>query len=318
VTYATNIICTLLKSTNMKLPSEIVVESFLPTFRSILAEELSERDFTQEEIANRLGVSQPAVSKYVGGEVETEDAVADDEMVQETAERLADGFEDATLDDYEALAEVVALVRTLEDRGPICEIHERESPFLRGMGCDICVRGGDSRLLAENETLHDVRRAVRRFENIAGVAEHVPNVGTNIAQSLPDAHETTDVAAVPGRVYAVRGRVHVPANPEFGASENVARVVLAANRADPTKRGALNVATTGELLRKAEKAGATSVEFDPEREGREEALAEAFDRADGVPDVVYHHGAFGVEPVAYVVADDAPGAVEKLERIASA
>ena len=300
----------------MKLPSEIVVDSFLPTFRALLASELDDRGFTQQEIADRMGVSQPAVSKYVAGEVAVEDVIASDDRVRDTVERIAEGFDDETIDEYEALSEVVGLVRALEDRGPICEVHERESPALRGLGCDLCVRA-DSSLLVENEVLADVRRGVRRLKSIAGVAAHVPNVGTNVGQALPDADGPSDVAAVPGRVYAMNGRVHVPANPEFGASENVASVVLAAARADPSKRAALNLATSDELLEATDTAGMRAVEFDADREKRRDALDDAFAQVDGVPDVVYHRGAFGVEPVAYVIAEDAPGAVEKVERLMS-
>ncbi len=297
----------------MKLPSEIVVDSFLPTFRALLASELDERGFTQQEIAERMSISQPAVSKYVAGEVEVEEVIARDSRVRDTAERVAEGFDDDSLNEYEALSEVIGLVRALEDRGPICEVHEREAPALRGTGCDLCVAGGDSRLLEENETLHDVRRAVRRFKNVPNVASHVPNVGTNVAQALSDAESTADVAAVPGRLYAMNGRVHVPANPEFGASKNVSAVVLAAARTEPSKRGALNLATSDELLSAAEDAGMRAVEFDPDRDERRDALAEAF--ADGVPDVAYHRGGFGVEPVAYVIAEDAPSAVRMVEKL---
>ena len=296
----------------MKLPSEVVVESFLPTFRALLAEELSDRGFTQKEVANRLGVSQPAVSKYVAGEIETESLYLEDSRVHDTVERVAEGYEDGTMNGYEALSEILGLVRALEDRGPVCEVHEREFPALRGTGCDLCVRGGDSSLLIENETLGDVRRAVRRFKNVPGVAEHVPNVGTNVAQALPDARDYTDVAAVPGRVYTMGGRIHVPANPEFAASKNVATVVLAAQAADASKRAALNLATSEALLEAALDEGMKTVEFDPDREERRETLDETF--AGGVPDIAYHRGGFGVEPVAYVIAEDAPSAVEKVER----
>lgn len=297
----------------MKLPSEVVAETFLPTFRALLADELADRGFTQDEIAEGIGVSQPAVSKYVAGDVSTEDAYLEDDRVHETVERVAEGFDDGTLDEYEALAEVVGLVRALEDRGPVCEVHERDFPALRGLGCDLCVRGGDSTLLEENETLGDVRRAVRRLKSLPGVAEHVPNVGTNVAQALPGASEPTGVAAVPGRLYAMRGRVHAPANPEFGASKNVAAVVLAASDEEASKRGALNLATSDALLESARAEGMMTVEFDADREERRETLSRAF--ADGVPDIAYHSGAFGVEPVAYVIAEDAPDAVEKVERL---
>jgi predicted fused transcriptional regulator/phosphomethylpyrimidine kinase/predicted transcriptional regulator len=296
------------RTVTVQLPSEIVVERFLPTIRSMLAAELSERGFAQREIASRLGVSQAAVSQYLSGERRGEERFLDHPRTQATVERIAEGFDAGTMDDYEALAELLELVRAFEDRGPICAIHEEEMPALAGLGCDLCVRGRDTAVQAEREVLSNVRRAVRRFANAAGVTEHVPNVGTNVAMALPDADDETDVAAVPGRIHAMRGRVNVPANPEFGASHHVATTLLAATSADPTVRGAVNLATSDDLLAGVPE-GTTTAVFDAEYENRRRRLDDLF--SDGVPGVLYHRGAFGVEPITYVLGTDAVDAVER-------
>lgn len=296
----------------VQLPSEIVVERFLPTIRAMLAAELSERGFAQRDIASRLGVSQAAVSQYLAGERRGEDRFLDHPRTQATVERIAEGFDAGTMDDYEALAELLELVRAFEDRGPICAIHEEEMPALAGLGCDLCVRGRDTAVQTEREVLSNVRRAVRRFSNATGVLEHVPNVGTNVAMALPDADDETDVAAVPGRIHAMRGRVNVPANPEFGASHHVATTVLAAASADPTVRGAVNLATSDELLA-AVPDELDAVAFDAGYEDRRRRLDTLF--ADGVPGVLYHEGAFGVEPITYVLGTDAVDAVERAVRL---
>jgi predicted transcriptional regulator len=133
----------------LHLPSEIVVERFLPTARAMLAAELNERGLTQQAIADRLGVTQAAVSKYVSGDPNVEARLAEDARMQRTVERIADGFASGEMDDYEALSELLALVREFEDRGPICELHEEVMPELQGLGCDLCVRGQDGAVLAE-------------------------------------------------------------------------------------------------------------------------------------------------------------------------
>jgi predicted transcriptional regulator len=46
----------------LHLPSEIIVERFLPTVRAMLAGALDEQGLTQQKIADELGVSQAAVS----------------------------------------------------------------------------------------------------------------------------------------------------------------------------------------------------------------------------------------------------------------
>jgi len=292
----------------VQLPSEIVVERFLPTVRSMLAAELADRGFAQREIATRLGVSQAAVSQYLAGERRGEERFVDHPRMQGTVERIAEGFDAGTMDDYEALAELLELVRAFEDRGPICAIHEEEMPALEGTGCDLCVRGRDPAVQAEREVLSNVRRAVRQFANAPDVAEHVPNVGTNVAMALPDPTDETDVAAVPGRVHAMRGGINVPANPEFGASHHVATTLLAATEVDPTVRGAVNLATSDALLA-AVPDGMDVTSFDAGYENRRERLDSLFEA--GVPQVVYHEGAFGIEPITYVFGTSAVDAVDR-------
>jgi predicted fused transcriptional regulator/phosphomethylpyrimidine kinase/predicted transcriptional regulator len=289
------------------LPSEVVVERFLPTFRALLAEDLADRGLVQEEIADHLGVTQAAVSNYRSGDVTVADRLAEDPRMVETVERVGRGLASGEFDGFDALAATVELVREFEDRGPICELHEEAMPALRGLGCDLCVRGADDTRRAEREALASVRRAVRALAAAPAAARYLPNVGTNVATALPDATEPTDVAAIPGRVYALRGRVEVAADPEFGASENVATAVLAAMAVDPSMRGALNLATDDALLAAARDRGIDPVEFDADYDDRGDELCERF--AGDVPAAAFHRGAFGVEPVTYVFGETAVEAV---------
>ncbi|WP_415380728.1 thiamine-phosphate synthase family protein [Halosimplex sp. TS25] len=304
---------------SLRLPSEIVVERFLPTARTMLAAELHDRGFTQKEVADRLGLTQAAVSKYLRGGVTVEDRFAEDERMQATVDAIADGFADGSMDGYEALAELLDLVRAFEDRGPICAVHEEEMPALEGMGCDLCVRGTDDAVLAEREALAAVRRASRRISNAQGMASFIPNVGTNVGTAVPGAADATDVAAVPGRLQAVNGRIVVPADPEFGASQRVAGAIIAAMSVESDVRGALNLATSAELLDAARERGIDPLEFDASYEDRGERLRERFRERGAVPRLVYHEGAFGIEPVCHVFGETAVEAaalaVELLERV---
>ena len=295
---------------SLTLPEEIVAERFVPTARAMLAVELDERGFTQQAIADRLGITQAAVSNQLRGAVDVEPRFADHPEMRATVERIADGFEAETMDDVDALAELVALVQSFEDRGPICEVHEDEMPALAGLGCDLCVRGADESVRAERDALAATRRAARRLAAEPAMAALVPNVGTNVATALPGASDATDVAAIPGRLIRMRGRIEVPANPEFGASQNVATTVLAACSVEPELRGAVNVALEEAVLGAARDHGIEPLEFDPEYEGRGERLRTAFEDRDRVPRVCYHAGAFGVEPVCYVLGETAVEAVK--------
>jgi predicted fused transcriptional regulator/phosphomethylpyrimidine kinase/predicted transcriptional regulator len=286
---------------SLRLPSEIVTEAVLPTLRAMLAEDLSDRGLTQEEIAAHLGVTQAAVSTYLGGGANTEPRIAGHPRAEETVERVAEGLASGQMDGYDALGEVLDLIRAFEDRGPICELHEEAMPALEGLSCDLCVRGPDAAVREEREALASVREGARIFSSAPGVAGFVPNVGSNVGTALPGATDATDVAAIPGRIYAIGGRVEVPANPEFGASRHVATVLLAATDADPDLRGALNLATDDAFLDAARERGIDPLEFDADYEDRGERLRERFAERGGVPRIVYHRGAFGIEPITYVL-----------------
>jgi predicted fused transcriptional regulator/phosphomethylpyrimidine kinase/predicted transcriptional regulator len=303
---------------SLVLPSELVVDRVLPTVRAMLARRLDERGLTQRTVADHLGVSQAAVSKYLAGDAAVEPLVRDDPRTVAAVEDVAEGIESGAMDDYDVLAELLALVRDLEDRGPVCELHEREMPALDGLGCDLCVRGGDAAVDAERETLADVRAAARVLATTPGMARFVPNVGSNVAAALPDATDERDVAAIPGRIYTSGNRVEVPANPEFGASHHVATAVIAAAAVGPDVRAAVNVATDDELLVTAREAGLDALEFDASYEDRAERLRDRFAAHGSVPDLCFHRGAFGVEPVTYVFGESAVDAAERVAALVDA
>ncbi len=292
------------------LPQEIVTERVLPTLRTELANTLLERGWTQRAVAEQLGVTQAAVSGYASGGGTVDERLTDDPRFGETVERLAEGFDSGALDEYEAMVEIIELVRSFEDRGPICAIHEAEMPALEGLGCDVCVRGADDAVAADRETLANVRRAARTLRAADSIAPFVPNVGTNVGMARPGPVGPADVAAIPGRIHAVRGRIGVPGNPEFGVSEHVSRMILAANEVDSTILAACNLRTDERLLEAARERGLETFAFDADYADRTERLRSAFETLETVPRVVYHEGAFGIEPITYILGESAVSVVE--------
>jgi predicted fused transcriptional regulator/phosphomethylpyrimidine kinase/predicted transcriptional regulator len=287
----------------MRFIEEIVVDEFLPTFRSLLAEELRDRGLTQSEVAELLGISQSAVSKYVHGEVEQNEALRSHRGLAELVERIAEGLASGEMSSVQALVETEVFVRELEQGGLLATLHEEAVPELADYGGEFAVHDPDSQLRAAERTLSSVRRGLRVLENTSGFATLIPAVGSNLVQVLPDGDGIDDVAAVPGRILDVKGRATIPADPEFGVSEHVATVLLAARDAGSPARGALNVRYDESVVSALESAGHTAVEFDAEA-AVETAVADALaDQPDA--DVLYQTGGMGVEPVVYLLGEDA-------------
>jgi predicted fused transcriptional regulator/phosphomethylpyrimidine kinase/predicted transcriptional regulator len=299
----------------VRFVEEVVVDEFLPTFRSMLAADLRERGLTQTEVAGLLGISQSAVSKYAQGEVDVNAAVRADERVRDLVARLGEGLADGSMDPVQALAEAEVLVRRLEHGDLLARLHEESFPPLTEYEGDFDIHDPDSAPRTAARMLASVRQGLRTLETTSGFAALIPAVGTNLVEALPDAEGITDVAAVPGRLVDVKGRATVPADPELGVSEHVASVLLAARRAGSDARGAVNVRYDPDVVERLA-ADRTTAEFDAEAPV-EAAMAEAIS-ANPEATVLYQTGGFGVEPIVYVLAGDAVAAAEAVRRLAGA
>ena len=291
----------------MKFVEEVVVEEFLPTFRSMLAGELRDRGLTQSQVADLLGISQSAVSKYAHGEVEVNGGLAGDERVRELVDLLADGLASGEMSRVQALVEAEVLVRRLERGDVLARLHEAAFPPLAEYDGSFDIHDPEGELRTTERVRASVRRGVRTLENTSGFANLIPAVGANLVEALPDATTIDDVAAVPGRILDVKGKATVPGDPEFGVSEHVASVLLAARSAGNPARAALNVRYDETLVADLEAAGHESVEFDAEADV-EPAVASALADAPRA-DVLYQTGGFGIEPVCYVLGEDAAAVV---------
>jgi len=297
----------------MRFVEEVVVEEFLPTYRSMLASALRDRGLTQSAVAELLGISQSAVSKYAQGDVSVSETVREDERVRDLVERLAEGLAAGDVSRVQALVETEVLIRRLERGDLLARLHEEAFPPLADYEGGFDVHDPDSELRTAERVLASVRRGLRVLENTAGFAALIPAVGSNLVEATPGATSIDDVAAVPGRLLEIKGRTTVPAEPEFGVSEHVAGLLLAARAAGSDARAALNVRYDPGLLERLAD-GDEAVEFDAEAD-LDGAVADAI-RSDPGATVLYQTGGFGVEPVVYVLGPDAVAAAERVRAVA--
>ncbi len=160
-----------------------------------------------------------------------------------------------------------------------------------------------------------VKEAVELLESLNNAEKIVPEVGINVAMSLPYAIDLMDVVAVPGRLRRVGNRMKASSPPEFGASSHLARYILTARRYDARVRAALNIAFNENFLVELEKIGLMISHYDrreepleiKEREGASVpwGVEQAVRRAGRVPDVIYHKGDWGKEPMIVLLGKDA-------------
>jgi hydroxymethylpyrimidine/phosphomethylpyrimidine kinase len=154
----------------------------------------------------------------------------------------------------------------------------------------------------------------------------VPEVGCNIVMAIPEASVVTDVAGVSGRIVRVRGRPYIAGNVEFGGSDHVARMILAAMRFDPSIRAAVNLRYSEKILHICKELEHSIASFDRADEpshvstmdwGVTSAIMGFSSTAlKKVPDIIYDKGSVGKEPMIRLFGKNAEEVANKAVMIA--
>jgi hydroxymethylpyrimidine/phosphomethylpyrimidine kinase len=163
--------------------------------------------------------------------------------------------------------------------------------------------------------IENVREAVAVVETNPGMRELVAECQMNIGMALSYAVSPMDVAAVDGRLTRHMDGVRAAGCPRFGASRHIANTILAVREFDKRKRAALNLRYSEEIVEACKEAGLTVSYYDrreePEEIKRIEGMTtrwgagEAVKRAGKTPDVIYHLGDWGKEPMVVLVGETA-------------
>ncbi len=186
-------------------------------------------------------------------------------------------------------------------------------------------------LLIPAERLHvigSITDGIRVIESSPEVAKVVPEVQMNLAMALPSfyARSQADVAAVPGRLVKIDGRMKASSQPAFGSSSHLARALLTAMKHDERIRAVANIRYSKAVLAAARRLGYSFTFFDRRSEptslkAREGAtlpwvIERAIEKTGAVPDMIYDTGDIGKEPMVRIFGTDAVDVAGKVVNIA--
>jgi len=168
--------------------------------------------------------------------------------------------------------------------------------------------------------------AIRIIEENQEITKLIPEVGMNIAMALPEAESESEVMGVPGRIVNVKGKPRASAPPIFGGSKHLARYITSIIKLDPNRRAAVNIRYNERVLEILRGKGMLISFYDRSKEPMEVkrvegatipwGVKEAVKRVGGVPDVIYHRGDWGKEPMIVILGQDPVELAELLVEIA--
>lgn len=104
----------------MRPPCEIIVHKVLAGIRAELAMRLLDEGLSQQDIANRLGLSKAAVSQYVNAKRGFE--IDDSDSVEEELQKLSEKLKEKT-PPGEVVEGICAICHAIQDSGWLCKEH---------------------------------------------------------------------------------------------------------------------------------------------------------------------------------------------------
>lgn len=124
----------------MIVPCEIAVKSVIPAVKALIAKQLVERhDLKQEKVAEILGISQSAVSKYtrkVRGYAIKIDSIKE---IEPLIEKMVGLLENETYQRREFLKTFCQTCITIRKTGLMCQFCQKTEQKITIEECDFCL-----------------------------------------------------------------------------------------------------------------------------------------------------------------------------------
>lgn len=261
-------------------PCLVFIEQLFSDLRIRIAHNLKAAGFTQAEIAHHVHVSQAMVSKYLSQSLEPSEM---DEVASEITWMIIHGK-----DEKDILLYLCQTCFRWREGGITCNLHNIAN-------CTVCTQLRSPVIMDEKQkVVQNVKEALILLESNPSIGKLMPEVRMNIAMALHNASNPMEVAAVPGRLIPLHGKVTAVSDPEFGASHHLASILIRTGN-----KAVINIKYTKKIHSYLETL-TFSCTYTPEE----------------YADVLIDEGGFGIEPCAYVFGKDAVDAAFKVLKVA--
>ncbi|MCP8305269.1 MAG: transcriptional regulator [archaeon] len=121
------------------MPCEVAVKSLVPAFRSAIAKELTQTyRLKQKDVANLLGVTQTAVSKYTRNVRGTVLKIEEVEEVQPMIKEIGTSLANGRMSKYELVVKFCVACKIIRQKGLMCELCRLSDSSIDIQRCFVC------------------------------------------------------------------------------------------------------------------------------------------------------------------------------------
>ncbi len=176
-----------------------------------------------------------------------------------------------------------------------------------------------------DEIENQLSYAISKFCSINSIDEYIPECQTNFVYSTLDPLSLKDIMGLEGRIVKTGKFGTVAGHLKYGGSKHVASAVLEVAKKFPSIRSGVNLKYDNSTIKKAIAKGLKILSYDRKREPEENKMRDgntvpwgiktAIAKLETPPDVIFHKGDFGKEPMILIFGKDPEDVLRKILKL---
>lgn len=175
------------------------------------------------------------------------------------------------------------------------------------------------------ETLEkELSSEIQKFTEIKNIYQMIPECQTNFVISITKPKSIKDILGISGRIVKAGTKVIVAGDLQFGGSKHVATALLTVNKKFPHTKSAINIKYQEKTLKKIYKRKFVVADYDRNSEPKNVKIKgssikwginTAIKNLNKSPDIIFHKGDFGKEPMIIIFGENPKKVIEKITKI---
>ena len=166
--------------------------------------------------------------------------------------------------------------------------------------------------------------SINEFTKIKNIYKNIPECQTNFVYSKQKPKSIKEILGISGRIVKSGEEVIVAGDLVYGGSKHVATALLTVNKKYSKIQSAINLKYKNETISKIKKLKLTTYDYDRNHEPKnvknggstiEWGIKNAIKNSTKPPDIIYHKGDFGKEPMIIVFAETPDIVIKKILKI---
>jgi hydroxymethylpyrimidine kinase / phosphomethylpyrimidine kinase / thiamine-phosphate diphosphorylase len=170
----------------------------------------------------------------------------------------------------------------------------------------------------------ELSESIQKFAGIKKIYKNIPECQTNFVYSKQNPKSIKEILGISGRIVKAGKKVIVVGDLEYGGSKHVATALLTVNKKFPQIQSAINIKYQNTTILKIKKLKFIVSRYDRNQEPIdiknkgstiEWGIKSAIKNLKESPDVIFHIGGFGKEPMIIIFGDTPKNILKKISKI---